>query len=275
MDLGKYEVETYIVLVNGQSENRQRIIYSGNNDENFFIERYYGSIRSGYKGANTFFKNLSWTNIKSHIVGESIVINDNSSPQKPQIYFNISSIESIQRDGDNTLVVIDNQIEPITLEFISVFDKNQAYSLFNLILQDSNIDLNSIITDLTPPTIFFNEYFFSEEIKLDNPNLRQILTGPFSTEDGDIFRVDISLSLFGGPNPISKDDIISGLVYDITDNRDGGINLTTDDIIIYKDVISYNSIVDEISGVGTFICKFNLHDLGQNQNTSTIIFSIV
>ena len=58
------------------------------------------------------------------------------------------------------MVVIDNQIEPITLEFISVFDKNQAYSLFNLILQDSNIDLNSIISDLTPPTIFFNEYFF-------------------------------------------------------------------------------------------------------------------
>ena len=101
MDLGKYEVETYIVLVNGQSENRQRIIFNGNNDENFFIERYYGSIRSGYKGANTFFKNLSWTNIKSHIVGESIVINDNSSPQKPQIYFNISNLamESSKRKG--------------------------------------------------------------------------------------------------------------------------------------------------------------------------------
>ena len=273
MQLGRYEIESYYVVIGNQTESRQRIVYIGNNGEDYFIERYYGSIRSGYKGANTFFKNLSWTNIKSHIVGESIVIYDNSSPQKPQIYFNISSIESIQRDGDNTLVVIDNQIEPITLEFISVFDKNQAYSLFNLILQDSNIDLNSIISDLTPPTIFFNEYFFSEEIKLDNPNLR--LTGPFSTEDGDLFRVDIPISLFEGPNPISKDDIIGGLVYDITDNRDGGINLTTDDIIIYKDVISYDSIVDDISGVGTFICKFNLQDLGQNQNTSTIIFSIV
>ncbi len=274
MDLGRYEIETYIVVVNGQTENRQRIIYNGNNDESYFIERYYGSIRSGYKGANTFFKNLSWTNIKSHIVGESIVINDNSSPAKPQIYFNISSIESVQRDGDNRLIIVDNQIEPITLEFISTFDKNQAYSLFNLVLQDSNINLNLITSDLTPPIIFFNEYFFSEEIKLDQ-NTRSILTGPFSTEDGDTFRVDITLSLFGGPNPISKDDIISGLVYDITDNRDGGINLTTNDIIIYKDVISYDNIVDEISGVGIFICKFNLHDLGQNQNTSTIIFSIV
>lgn len=271
MDLGKYEIETYIVVVNGQTENRQRVIYSGNNNESFFIERYYGSVRTGYKGANTFFKNLYWTNIKSHIVGESILINDNSSPPTPQIYFNITSIDSIQRTGDNTLVVIDNQIEPITLEFISVFDKNQAYSIFSLILQDSSIDLNTLATDLTPPTIFLNEYFFDEPINLDN----SVLPGPFSSEDGDLFRVDLSLELFEGPMPLLKDDIITGLIYDITDNRDGSINLTTDEIIIYKDVISYDNIVDEISGTGIFICKFNLQDLGQNQNTSTIIFSII
>lgn len=272
MDLGRYEIETYVVVIDGVTENRQRIIYTGNNEESCFIERYYGTIRTGYKGANTFFKNLSWTNIKSHIVGESIVILDNSSPQKPQIYFNISSIESVQRDGDNRLIIVDNQIEPITLEFISTFDKNQAYSLFSLVLQDSNININLITSDLTPPTIFFNEYFFDFPILLDNQSRS---SGPFSTEDGDSFIVNIDLTTYEGPNPIEKSDIITGLIYDITDNRDGGINLTEDDIIIYKDVISFDNIVDSISGVGTFMCKFNLHDLGQNQNTSTIIFSIV
>lgn len=274
MDLGRYEIETYVVVIDGVTENRQRIIYTGNNEESCFIERYYGTIRAGYKGANTFFKNLTWTNIKSHIVGESIVILDNSSPQKPQIYFNISSIESVQRDGDNRLIIVDNQIEPITLEFISTFDKNQAYSLFSLILQDSNINLNLISSDLTPPTIFFNEYFFDSPILLDNQS-RSLISGPFSTDDGDSFIINIDLTVYLGPNPIEKLDIINGLIYDITDNRDGVINLTEDDIIIYKDVISFDNIVGNISGVGTFMCKFNLHDLGQNQNTSTIIFSII
>jgi GTP-binding protein TypA/BipA len=124
---------------------------------------------------------------------------------------------------------------------------------------------------IIPPIIFFNEYFFAETIKLDGSNL----PGPFSSEDGSIFRVDIVLSDFQGPNPITKDDVVLGLIYDITDNRDGSLSLTRDDISIYKDVISSENLVTEISTSGNYLCRFHLHDLGQNQNNSTVVFSIV
>lgn len=270
MDLGRYEIETYFVVINGQTQTRQRIVYIGNNEQDIFVERYYGEIRTGYKGSNTFFKNLLWTNIKSHIVGESIVINDFSNPPKPQIYLNITSIESVQRNGEIRLIIVDSQIEPITLEFISVFDCDQAYSMLNFILQNPNVDIDTLSSDITPPIIFFNQYFYSELVKLEGSELE----GPFSTEDGDSFLLDIVYSDFEGPKPITKTDIIQGLIYDVTDNRDN-IAFSEGDLIIYKDVISSENIVDEISDVGIYLCKFHLLDLGQNQNNATIVFSIV
>lgn len=270
MNLGKYEIETYFVVSNGQTETRQRIIYTGFNGEDFFIERYYGNIREGYSGSNTVFKNLYWTNIKSHNVGDSIVINDNSIPPKPQIYLSISNIESIQKD-ELRLKIIDTQIEPITLEFVSDFDCLQAYSLLNLILQDKDTDLNKITTDLTPPIVFFNEFLFGESIKIDGSNLN----GPFSSQDANIFRVDIKIDEFLGPIPLTKNNIIEGLIYEITDNRDGKIDLTVNDITIYKEVVSPENVVYEIEDYGIYLCKFHLSDLGQNQNNSTIVITVV
>ena len=274
MNLGKYEIETYYVVINSQTETRQRIIYTGNNGEDFFIERYYGNVRDGYRGSNTHFKNLSWSDIKTHIIGESIVINDQSVPPRPQIYLSISSIESIQREGNNSLIIVDTQIEPVTLEFLTEFDYNQAYSILNYLLQNSATDLNSLASDITPPTVFLNEYFFGEYINMDGL-LNKSIQGPFSSEDSSTFIVNVDLSQFSGPTPITKSDIVSGLIYDITDNRDGSLTLTTDDISIYKDIISSENLVTEISGPGNYLCRFHLHDLGQNQNNTTIVFAVV
>jgi hypothetical protein len=270
MNLGKYEIETYYVVVNGQTETRQRVVYTGLNEEDIFIERYYGSIREGYRGSNSFFKDLEWIDLRTHIVGESVVVNDKSNPPKPQIYLSISSIESVQREGDLNLVIYDSQTEPINLEFITKYDCDQAYSVFNLVLQNPDTDIDSIINDVTAPTIFFNEYFFGEVVKLDGSDL----SGPFSTDDGSTFLVDVFFSNFEGPKPITKNDIITGLIYSVNDNRDGQMNLTETDFTIYKDVINVDNIVDEISGLGIYLCKFYIQDLGQNQNNSTVVFSI-
>jgi hypothetical protein len=274
MNLGTYEIETYYVVINSQTETRKRIVYTGNNGEDFFIERYNGIVRDGYRGSNTNFKNLYWSDIKSHIVGESIVINDNSNPPRPQIYLNIASIESIQRISENSLIIVDTQIEPVTLEFLTEFDCDQSYSILNYLLQNIDFNLNGSISDIIPPVIFFNEYFFSEYVNIDS-QLRQVDVGQFSTEDGTSVVINIDLSIFSGPIPISKSDIIDGLIYDIIDNRDGSLNLTTNDISLYKDSIVSENLVDEISTAGNYLCRFHLHDLGQNQNNSTIVFSVV
>jgi hypothetical protein len=271
MNLGKYEIETYYVVVNGQTETRQRVVYTANNNEDFFIERYFGSIRDGYRGSNTYFKNLSWQDIKSHIVGESFVLNDKSNPPKPQIYLNISSIESVQRNSENRLTIVDTQIEPITLEFLTTFDYDQAYSILNYLLQNPLVDIDQISSDTVPPIIFFNEFFFAEQIFLQGSTQ----SGPFSTDDGDNFIVNINFSTFEGPNPITKSDISIGLIYDVVDNRDGSLSIVDEDIFIYKDVISSGNLVENINSPGNYIIKINIKDLGQNQNNVTIVFSVV
>jgi hypothetical protein len=271
MNLGSYNIETYYVIVNGVTETRQRILYTGVNGIDFFVERYNGSIRNGYTGSNTIFKNLTFNSIKNHIVGESIVINDNNLSPKALIYLSISSIESVQRNSDIQLIIVDTQVDPITLEFISKFDCDQAYSILTHLLQDPLININSLGSDIIPPQIFFNEYFFSIPITLDPTSG----VGPFSSIDGNNFRVDINLSSYQGPNPITKKDLISGLIYDIVDNRDKNILLIEDDILIYKDVISNQSLVDNISVVGNYIVNIVISDLGQNQANINILISVL
>jgi hypothetical protein len=139
-------------------------------------------------------------------------------------------------------------------------------------LDNKNVDLGTLETDTTPPTITFKEYFFGEKVNLDG-NLTH--NGPLTTNDGDLFRVSIDLSKYEGPNPISKDDIIHGLIHDITDNRDGKMSIISDDVLIYKDSISVAGEVSEIKGKGNYIIRFNLIDFGRNRNTSTVVISII
>lgn len=273
MILGRYEIETYFVVLNDQTTTRERIIYTGINEVDIFIERYYGTIRAGYRGANTIFRNLSYDSLRTHIAGESIVLNDSSSPPQPQIYFTIASIESIQRDGALKLVIIDTQIDPITLEFLTPFDCNQAYSVLNYLLQNIDIDINELEEDSQAPIIFFNELFFGHLIKLDIPANPE-LSGPFSSEDGTQFRIDFQWDSFGGDKPLTKGAILEGLIYDITDDRDGSLATSDGDILVYKDTISPASEVNSIGGPGTYILKFQLSDFVKNQNSTTVIFSI-
>ena len=200
----------------------------------------------------------------------TVFINDNNLIPKPLIYLSVSSIQSIQRDGDFQLIMMDNQIDPITLDFITKFDADQAYSILNYLLQDSFVDINSLGIDSIPPQIFFNENFFGIPITLDPPSG----VGPFSTTDSNNFRIDINLSSFPGPIPITKSDLISGMIYDVIDDRDKNILLIEDDILIYKDVINNQNLVDNISIIGNYIINIIISDLGQNQTNMNILISV-
>lgn len=272
MHLGRYEIESYYVAIGDQTESRQRIVYIGNNEEDYFVERYYGNIRDGYSQSNNFLRNLSFTDIKSHIPGESIVIYDKNVPPKPMIYIYLSSIQSMEREGDLKINIIDSQIDPTALEFLTAFDCDQAYSMLIYVLENKMADIGKLGIDIMPPVIFFKEYFFGANIHLGGDMARR---GPFSTKDGDLFRIDIDRSLFAGPGTITKEDIISGLIYDITDNRDGDISISKDDVLFYRDAIGPSSEVPEISGAGNYMIRFSLADLGRNKNTTTVAIHII
>ena len=267
MKLGRYEIQNYFVVVNNKTESRQRIIYIGNNNEDYFIERYYGNIRDGYSQSNSLLRNLNYTDIKSHIPGESIVIFDKSLIPMPLIYISISSIQSIERDGDSKLIIVDSQLNPTSLEFLTKFDCDQAHSLIIYLLDNPSVDISNINADLEPPVIYFNDDFNGHRIILDKNQSKVNL----SSLDGDLFRVDIELSKYNGTIPINKADIINGLIKKIIDNRDGYLSLIEEDVIIYKDVISVDKMVDTIDNLGFYIVKFNLIDLGRNENNTTII----
>jgi hypothetical protein len=271
MQLGRYEIESYYVVIGNQTESRQRIVYIGNNGEDYFIERYYGNIRDGYIQSNSSLRNLNYTDIKSHIPGESIVIMDKSMPPKPIIYIYLSTIRSIERDGDLKLIIIDTQVDPITIEFLTVFDCNQTHSMLIYTLENKQ-DIGLLETDTTPPVIFFKEYFFGEKIKIDGNDHH---LGKISTSDSDLFRININLSTYEGPIPISKEDLIYGMIHEIKDNRDGLMTIIEDDVLIYKDTINVSSEVSEIKELGSYIVRFNLIDFGRNRNNSMVIISII
>lgn len=272
MNLGRYEIESYTASFGTYSETRQRIIYIGINEQDRFIERYYGdSIRDGYSGVNLVFTNLEWTDIKTHVLGESIVVND-KTPQA-LIYLTLASIESIRREQNFTLLVIDSQSDPVRLRFVDEFNYNQAYSLLNYILQNPDQNVNSFTSDTTPPTIFFYEQFWTNDILLQgNPTPNY-----WSTDDGLTFSVELNWSSFTGPKPITKSDLIddnTGLVYTITDNREGQLSLVPDYISIYENALLVSNLVSQISSTGSYVVKINLRDLGQNLISPTIFFEI-
>lgn len=268
MNLGRYEIETYNVVVNGNSVERQRIIYYANNGVDFFTERYYGEVREGYIGKTFRFRNLTYNCICSHVLNESIVIND--SQGVPLVYITISSIQSIQRDGDVRLIVTDSQVDPVNLEFISPFDSNQAYSMLNQLLQNPELDLNNMSIDTIPPQIFFNDSFYGTGIVM----VGSLDIGPFSTNDGNLFSITINRTTFQGPFPINKAAILNGLIYDVIDNRDDNLNVAEGNITIYKDVADISNVVESINSAGYYIVKLSIVDLSGNENTATFSYII-
>ena len=268
MNLGRYEIQTYNVVVNGSTVERQLITYYANNGIDFFVERYYGEVRDGYIGQTFRFTNLTYDCLRTHIIGQSIVINDSFGT--PLVYLTISSIQSIQRDGDIRLVVTDSQVEPVNLEFISPFDSNQAYSMLNQLLQNPDINLNDVTVDILPPQIFFNESFYGSGIVIPG----SLDPGPFSTDDSSFFSVTINRLNFQGPFPLSATHIVTGLVYDVLDNRDDNLTVAEGNITIYKDVADVSNIVNSINGPGYYIVKLTAVDLSGNENTATISYII-
>jgi hypothetical protein len=102
--------ETKIILTNEDNMNhfnwcwnkvvgdfqKENIIIGEEGDhKDYFISFFNDTLNQ----TGTSFVNLEYTDIKTHVVGESIVIFDKSSPVKPLIYLLISNIQSITKSG--------------------------------------------------------------------------------------------------------------------------------------------------------------------------------
>jgi hypothetical protein len=274
-NIGRYEIETYDVSINGVTETREKILYYNNNNEDFFIERYYGVIRDGYEQTEIIFDNLRWDDIKTNVVGESFYISDRGIPPTPYVYFTIADIDSIQRESLIQLKVIDSTNNPIVLLFETEFDCNQAYSLIILLLDDPKADTSTITVDSTGPVIYFNKLFYNVDV-LDN----NFQTGTFSSDIVTSLILNIETNTMGhgipqfsGTLPITKSNLKDNLINKVSDNRDVSINIMDNDITINSG--SPNGMeIHEISTTGTFFVKIEISDLVKNITQFTVLVNI-
>jgi hypothetical protein len=275
--IGRYEIESYSVILPPDSriENRQRILYHSYNGVDYFVERFYGNVRLGYDGSNSLFKGIEYTDIKTHIIGQSIVVNDKSVPPNPLFYISLDTIESIQKSG-NIITIIDSNSEPLSLEFLTEFDADQAHSIIDYLLQNPNIDISSLLSDVLPPTIFFNSYFIDPLLRMGPTTESYIsLDGetsgvPYNTDDGDLFITSANLSDFDS-NTITKQNIIDYAIYTITDNRDGNLSISAGDLVI-RDISEFE--FTQIVSTGQYFVEFSLYDIGQNKLQDILIINV-
>ncbi len=258
-----------MMVLTGNSSNRVPQLYLTNPSTKYpvYLDVMVGVIDDTYSiftdtlnQTGTSFVGLEYTDIHSHVVGSSIVINDKSSPVRPLIYINISDINSIQISG-KILILDDSSKGSVFLEFLTQTDAYQAHSLINYVLENPNVDidsLNPVIDNLDPVLYFYDTAGAGGDyISLDGATYGV----PYDTNDGLTFSTSISLSTYGTSSGyIDKSQLIYLLVDYIQDNRDGYMYMMPSNLIISGTAGS----IDKILNTGTYSLTFDFSDIAHN-----------
>ena len=105
-----------LLVLTGNSSNRIPQLYLTNPNPNYdvildvmvgIIDDTYNFFVDSINQSGTSFVNLEYTDIKSFVVGESILINDKSNPPRPLVYFILASINSVTLNG--SFLIIDDE----------------------------------------------------------------------------------------------------------------------------------------------------------------------
>lgn len=259
-----------MLVLTGNGTHRIPQLYLTNPNTNYkvILDVMVGIIDDNYSFFNddlnqnaTSFSGLEYTDIKSFVVGESVVIYDKGEPKRALIYFSLNYINSISMDG-TFLIIDDESFGTVFLNFIDEFNAAQAFSLINYVLEFPNIDIDVVpLPDNTPPVIHWNSRAGATGSYIFN-NLGATSSTGFNTEnDGLTYSTTISLSNWGTSSVIYKDKIRDLLIDYIEDNRDGLIDIMDSEMIISATAGTINSI----SVVGTYSLTFNFEDLAHNK----------
>lgn len=279
--IGSINQFAQVMLLTGNNTHRVKQIYLTNPNTKYsvsldimvsVIDDNYSFFNDNINQTATSFTDLEYSDIHSHIPGESIVINDKSVPVRPLIYFMINNINSIERDG-KILTVDDNALSTILLAFKTESDAIQAHSLLTYIIEnpDINIDLNPNTTsfDLSDPILYF---YPTVDNSLITPYI--LLNGVtsstgFDSSQGSTFSTTISLTNFGGSySVIDKVRLFDLLVSTISDNRDGTMSMQSSNIIVRNNT---ETVVSGVSTTGAYSMTFDYSDIAQNYLNEVII----
>ena len=267
-DLAKVYPMAQMMVLTGNSTNRIKQLYLSNPSEKYpvsldvmvgVIDDTYTFFNDSVNQSSTSFVGLNWTDIKSHIVGESFKIMDKGTPVRPLIYFDIANIETIEKTG-SILIIDDASYGTIFLQFLTEYDAYQAHSLLNFIIEnpDKNID-DYQSGDNEDPLVYFYDHVgqTGDFIMFDG----SFVSGP-DTSMGLTFSTTISLLDYGTASGtyFDKPTLIDLLIYTISDNRDGTMSMMPSNLIISGS----SSTVSTINLPGTYSITFNFSGIAHN-----------
>ena len=269
-DLAKVYPMAQMMVLTGNSTNRIKQLYLSNPSDKYpvsldvmvgVIDDTYTFFNDSVNQSSTSFVGLEWTDIKSHIVGESFKIMDKGTPVRPLIYFDIANIETIEKTG-SILIIDDASYGTIFLQFLTEYDAYQAHSLLNYVIENPNINIGEDYppADNEDPIVYFYEQVgqTGDFIALDG----DLINGPYDTSMGLTFSTTISLLDYGTASGtyFDKSRLIDLLVYTISDNRDGTMSMMPSNLIIS----GTSSTVSTINLPGTYSLTFNFSDIAHN-----------
>jgi hypothetical protein len=205
-------------------------------------------------------------------MGQSIVVKDKSAPPKPLTYMTLNDINSIELSGQ-ILIIDDSSRGSIFLQFLTQYDTHQAHSLLNYVIENKNVNIDTLPPDDEAPII----YFYSNVG--DDPSLDYIefnggtSSVPYDTSYGNTFSTTISLTQSGDDNSyLDKSKLIELLIDKVSDERDGDINMMPSDLVITTDT---GDMIDVISEIGSYKLTFNLCDIAHNYVDAFVDLNII
>jgi hypothetical protein len=268
-----------LIVLTGNSSNRIKQLYLTNPNANYavtldvmvaVIDDTYSFFPDTLNQSGTSFTGLSYTDISSHIVGESIVISDVNN--RPLIYINLSSINSISRTS-TVLSIDDETLGTLLLMFLTEYDAIQAQSILSYVLSNPNIDIADIdpLADSIDPVIYFKTYVGETGATISSslsPSVPTYAGGSSYSVTGYTFSTSISLSTYGSSSVITKNNLVDLLINSVVDNRDGIISITGSNLILLG---TESNLVSSIISTGTHSLSFDLSDIAQNYLDGVII----
>lgn len=266
-----------LMVLTGNSGNRIQQLYLTNPNTKYsvtldvmvaVIDDQYTFFNDTINQGATSFTGLEYSDIHSYVVGESIVINDKGVTPKPLIYIVLNNINSIQRTS-NILVIDDQSLGTIFLQFLTLNDAAQSQSLLNYILENPSVDIDTLspLDDTEDPILYFNSTAgVGGDFISFNGSTASL---PYDTSSGLTFSTSISISTFGTASGtfFDKDQLIYLLVDSIDDNRDGSMLIASQNLII----TGSQGSIETITVGGSYSLTFDFSDLALNYLDGVIV----
>ena len=282
-NLTKVNYFDQLIVLTGNSTHRIPQIYLTNPNTKYpvtlevmaaSIDGTYSVFYDTVNQTGTTFVNLAYTDIKTHVVGESIVIKDKNT--NPLIYILLSNINSIEREG-SILTINDSSRDLIFLHFSTQYDADQAYSLLNYVIENPSVNINTLnpVYDSIAPVVYFYSHVddnSSNDYIQFNGSTASV---PYDTSYGITFSTSISLGQYG--DYIGKSDLISLLVDSVVDGRDGTMSIFDSNIYIGSGTTvsgTSSGTMSDITSAGTYSVIFDLSDIAKNYVNALITLNI-